>query len=65
MNWAVISSLVLLLAVVYLPFLNVIFDTVPLGLEQWQYIFPLLFVPAIAAEITKWFISRRKVSNGI
>ena len=58
MNWAVISSLVLLLAVVYIPFLNNIFDTVPLELTQWQYVLPFLFIPAIAAEITKWFISR-------
>jgi len=59
MNWAVISSFVLLLAVVYLPFLNKIFDTVPLGFTQWQYILPLLFIPAVAAEITKVFTSRR------
>jgi Ca2+-transporting ATPase len=59
MNWAVISSMVLLIAVVYIPFLNQIFNTVPLGLAQWQYVLPLLLVPAIAAEITKWFISRR------
>jgi Ca2+-transporting ATPase len=59
MNWAVISSVVLLLAVVYTPFLNQIFNTVPLGLAQWQYVLPLLFVPALTAEITKWFTSRR------
>jgi Ca2+-transporting ATPase len=59
MNWAVVSSFVLLLAVVYLPFLNNIFDTVPLGFAQWQYILPLLFVPAIAAEVTKVFTTRR------
>jgi Ca2+-transporting ATPase len=60
MNWAVISSLVLLLAVVYLPFLNKIFDTIPLGWAQWQYVLPLLFLPAIAAEVTKVYNSRRK-----
>jgi len=59
MNWAVVSSLVLLLAVVYVPFLRPIFNTSPLGLAQWQYLLPLLFVPALAAEVTKWFISRR------
>jgi Ca2+-transporting ATPase len=59
MNWAVISSLLLLMAVVYIPFLNGIFNTLPLGLAQWQYVLPLLFIPAIAAEITKWFVSRR------
>jgi Ca2+-transporting ATPase len=58
MNWAVLSSLVLLLAVVYIPFLNNIFDTVPLVFAQWQYLVPLLFVPALVAELTKWFTTR-------
>ncbi len=58
MNWAVISSLVLLLAVIYIPFLNTIFDTVPLVFYQWQYLLPLLFIPAIVAEITKTIASK-------
>lgn len=60
MNWAVISSIVLLLAVLYVPFLQPIFDTAPLGWEQWKYLLPLLFIPAFAAELTKMGISRRK-----
>jgi P-type Ca2+ transporter type 2C len=59
MNWAVVSSLVLLMAVVYIPFLNRIFNTLPMGWEQWQYVLPLLFIPAIAAELTKMFTSRQ------
>jgi Ca2+-transporting ATPase len=59
MNWAVILSAVMLLAVLYVPFLQPVFSTVPLGWEHWQYLLPLLFVPAIAAEITKWFISKK------
>lgn len=56
---AVLSSLVLLIMVVYLPFMQPVFDTVPLSWEQWQYVLPLLFLPAISAEITKW-VTRRK-----
>jgi len=59
MNWAVVISSVLLVGVLYLPFLQPVFSTVPLGWEHWQYLVPLLFVPAIAAEITKWFVSRK------
>jgi P-type Ca2+ transporter type 2C len=59
MVFAVLSSLSLLLMVIYLPFLQPIFDTVPLAWEQWQFILPLLFVPSIAAETTKWAITRR------
>lgn len=60
MNLAVISSLTLLLAVVYIPFLNPVFDTVPLSWTQWEVIFPLLIVPAIVAEFTKWVVARSR-----
>ena len=60
MNWAVVSSMVLLLAVIYIPFLQPIFDTAALGWSQWQYLLPLLFVPALAAELTKVFLSRQR-----
>ncbi|MEK6222004.1 MAG: cation-translocating P-type ATPase C-terminal domain-containing protein, partial [Chloroflexota bacterium] len=61
MNWAVITSSILLLMVIYIPFLQPIFETVPLVWAQWQYVLPLLFVPAFAAEITKWFLARRGI----
>jgi len=60
MNWAILSSLVLLMAVVYLPFLQGIFDTVPLGWTQWEIILPLLLGPSIAAEVTKVIFGKRK-----
>ncbi len=63
MNLGVLSSLVLLVAVVYLPFLNPIFDTVPLGLSQWMVVGPLLFLPAVVAEMTKWVISHRSAQS--
>ena len=53
MNLALVSSLVLLLAVVYIPFLQPIFRTVSLGWAQWEVILPLVFVPAVIAEIVK------------
>jgi Ca2+-transporting ATPase len=59
MNWAVLASSVLLLAVLYVPFLQPIFSTVPLGWEHWQYLLPLLFIPAFAAEVTKWYITKK------
>jgi len=55
---AVAVSLALLLAVVYVPFLQPIFNTVSLGLAQWELMLPLLFVPAVVAELTKWWMSR-------
>jgi Ca2+-transporting ATPase len=63
MNWAILSSLVLLLGVVYTPFLQGIFDTAPLGWVQWQVILPLLLIPSIAAELTKVIFSPNKKSK--
>jgi len=48
-----------MLAVIYVPFLNTIFDTVPIGWEQWQVIVPLLLVPSVAAEAVKYVISSK------
>ncbi len=52
MQYAVVSSTVLLLAAVYVPFLQPVFQTVPLG-REWLLVLPLLLVPSVAAEITK------------
>jgi len=59
MNLAFITSLILLLVVVYIPFLQPVFNTTSLGWEQWRMILPLLFIPALAAEVGK-FITTRK-----
>jgi Ca2+-transporting ATPase len=63
MNWAILSSLILLLGVVYVPFLQEIFDTVSLGWDQWRVILPLLLIPSIAAELTKLIALRMQSSQ--
>ncbi len=63
MFYAVASSLVLLLAVMYLPFLNEPFNTVPLQLNHWAVMLPLIFVPSIAAELTKFFTRRMELKR--
>ena len=50
----------MLVAVIYVPFLRPIFQTVPLGLAQWELILPLLILPSVAAEVTKWFLGWRE-----
>jgi Ca2+-transporting ATPase len=57
MNMAVGASLVLVLAVIYIPFFNPIFQTEPLTAAEWELVLPLLLVPSIVAEITK-FVTR-------
>ena len=59
MNWAVLGSLVLIMLVIYIPFMNPIFNTLPLGWEQWLYILPLVLIPSVAAEVTKFFIQKK------
>lgn len=58
MNIAVLTSLTLLLIVIYVPFLQPIFNTTALGWEQWQYILPLIFIPSLTAEMTKPILTR-------
>ncbi|BAJ65151.1 cation-translocating P-type ATPase [Anaerolinea thermophila] len=53
MNLAVLSSLALILGAVYVPFLNNVFDTEPLGWAQWVEILPLILIPSVVAEATK------------
>jgi len=59
MNWAVLGSLVLIMLVIYVPFLQPIFNTASLGVEQWLEILPLVLIPSIAAELTKLFLQKK------
>jgi len=59
MNYAVAASLVLILLVLYVPFLNIVFKTTPLGWGEWIRILPLILIPSIAAEVTKVFLRKR------
>ena len=54
MNLAVISSMALLLGVIYIPILQPIFNTTALGWAQWELVLPLLLIPSVAAEFTKY-----------
>jgi Ca2+-transporting ATPase len=58
MNYAVLTSLALLLVVIYIPFLQPIFNTTALTWAQWQYILPLIFIPSVAAESSKPILNR-------
>ena len=59
MNWAVLASFLLVLAVVYVPFLRAFFDTVPLTLDDWRFMLPFFFASPIAMELVKIYFRRR------
>lgn len=55
---ATLSSMALMLAVIYLPVFEPVFYTLNLPLRDWGFILPLTLLPSVAAEITKWATSR-------
>ena len=58
MQVAVASSATILFAIIYIPFLDPVFNTYPLGLREWGVVLPLLFFPTVVAEIVKSFWRR-------
>jgi P-type Ca2+ transporter type 2C len=58
---AVGSSLVLLLAVIYIPFFDPIFSTVPLDGLDWLVILPFALASSVAAELLKGILRRRSI----
>ncbi|HEX6384686.1 MAG TPA: cation-translocating P-type ATPase [Anaerolineae bacterium] len=65
MQVAVASSLLILLAIVYVPALDPIFGTTALSVRDWLMILPLTLLPAIAAEITKKVQFGRRHAAGV
>ncbi len=58
MQYAVGSSLALLVAVVYVPFLQTFFGTTPLALTDWLLMAPFFLAASVAAEVTKAALRR-------
>ena len=64
MNSLVVSgsvSLVLLLLVINVPFLQPFFNTHPLTALEWGIVVGLALIPAVAEELTKAFLRRKPV----
>ena len=59
LQYAVGTSILLLLAVVYVPFLQPFFNTVPLTLSDWILMAPFIALASVAAELTKWYLRSR------
>ncbi len=63
MVWAVGASFLLVLAVVYLPFLQPFFDTVPLPAGDWLFMLPFFFASPLAMELLKVYFRRRAAAE--
>lgn len=59
MVWAVGASFMLVLTVVYVPFLRPFFDTVPLGMNDWLLMLPFFFASPVAMELLKAHFRKR------
>ncbi|MBC7088149.1 MAG: cation-translocating P-type ATPase [Tissierellales bacterium] len=55
---ATLTAFVLLLAVLYVPFLQDIFYTQGLTFNEWRIIIPLAFIPLVIGELSKVLVSR-------
>jgi Ca2+-transporting ATPase len=59
MVYATGASFILLLVVIYVPFLQIVFGTVPLELRDWLVMAPFFLIAPIAAELTKAYLRWR------
>lgn len=59
LTYATLFSFVLLLIVVYMPFLQTIFHTYPLSLKDWQIVLIHAFLPLVVGEVYKLFLKRK------
>ena len=62
MQYAVGLSIVLLILVCAVPFLQPVFNTHFLSLQEWLIVIGLSLIPAVAEEITKFFLRRSKTA---
>ncbi|NTV53965.1 MAG: cation-translocating P-type ATPase [Syntrophaceae bacterium] len=60
MNWAVGGSFVLVLLVVYVPFLQTFFGTEAITFADWLEMAPFFFASPLAMELVKIYIRKRK-----
>ena len=63
MVWAVGVSFLLVLMVVYVPFLRPFFDTVPLTVDDWLFMLPFFFASPVAMELLKVYFRKRSAAT--
>lgn len=51
--YATLVSFALMIVVLYVPFMQTLFHTITLGVDQWIRILPAAFIPLIVGEVYK------------
>ena len=59
-NIGILVEIVILAAVIYVPFLNGVFNTAPIGLAEWGYLLCIPFVVFGVEELRKLFVRKLK-----
>jgi Ca2+-transporting ATPase len=59
MVWAVLASFLAVLLVVYVPFLQPFFDTLPLSASDWRLMLPFFLVSPVTMELLKLYFRSR------
>lgn len=59
--YGTLFSLALTMAVIYIPFLQPIFDTFPMGFGDWKIVLTFAFIPLIVGELSK--VIRRNLNK--
>ncbi|MFA4871531.1 MAG: HAD-IC family P-type ATPase [Patescibacteria group bacterium] len=63
LNFAVLTSVVILLAAIYVPFLQEVFQTVYLGWTEWMFVVAISIIQIMLIELVKYyFIIKRNKS---
>ncbi len=65
MQWAVLSSLAIIVAIIYVPALDPIFNTAFLGPREWLAMLPLILLPSAIAELGKLWPERRAAGKAV
>lgn len=58
-------SFVMMMVVIYVPFLQMLFKTVPLGMKEWSLVLPFALIPFVVGEGYKIFARRNKSEQSL
>lgn len=64
-NLGLVVEFLILIAIIYIPILNNVFNTAPIGMIEWLYALPIPFVVFAIEELRKKIIRNRHKRKGV